>query len=229
MNGSLATGGRRPRSRPAREPDQGHSPSDADQPAADPVSVARSIGLDLLATAPRTRAQLGEAMKRRGVPDHAATEVLDRFTEVGLIDDAAFAVAWVTSRQAGRGLAPRALKNELRQRGVAEPLIAEAVAAIDPIDVQATAVDLVRRRARSSAGLPEAVRIRRLAALLARKGYPGDIALRAVREVLAEEPAAELASVHAFDGGGRPESDFERAIRADVEAGGGLLEGPFDE
>ncbi len=162
-------------------------PADPDDPPADPGSVARKIALDLLTDAPRTRAQLAGAMARRGVPDDIAAEVLDRFTDVGLIDDAAYAQAWVTSRQRTRGLAPRALAGELRQRGVAEPLIAEAVNAVDGDEMAATARALVRRKARSVAGLPREVKLRRLSGLLARKGYSGDVALRAVRDVLAEE------------------------------------------
>jgi len=149
------------------------------------MSVARSIGLDLLDASPKTRAQLADAMRRRGVPDDAATAVLDRFGEVGLVDDAAFADAWVTSRQAGRGLAPRALANELRQRGIPQELIAEALGRVDSDDVESAARELATRRARSSAGLPTAVRMRRLVAMLNRKGYSSELAVRVVREVLA--------------------------------------------
>jgi regulatory protein len=174
-------------------------PVDPAEPMADPTSVARSIGLDLLDAAPKTRAQLAEAMRKRGVPDDAANSVLDRFEEVGLVDDAAFANAWVTSRQAGRGLAPRALSNELRQRGIAEPLIAEAVGSVDSEDVEAAARDLVTRRARATAGMPTAVRMRRLVALLNRKGYSGELAVRVVREVLAVD-AEELAEIEGSSG-----------------------------
>jgi regulatory protein len=156
-------------------------------PPADPESVARKIALDLLSAAPRTRMQLADAMARRLVPDDVATQVLDRFTEVGLIDDVAFAEAWVTSRQSGRGLAPRALANELRKRGVADPVIADAVAAVPRDDVESAARTLVRRRANATIGLPTQARVRRLSGMLARKGYSGDVAIRAVRDVLAEE------------------------------------------
>ncbi|HEX7107482.1 MAG TPA: regulatory protein RecX [Acidothermaceae bacterium] len=165
----------------------GHRFEDPDDPPADPESVARRIALDLLTAAPRTRAQLAVAMAKRGVPDDVATQVLDRFTEVGLIDDAAFAAAWVRSRQPRRGLAPRALARELRDKGVAEPVVVEAIAAVDRDDVESTARTLARRKARASVGLPTEVRVRRLAGMLARKGYPSDVALRAVRDVLAEE------------------------------------------
>src|SRR3954451_24455118 len=101
----------------------GRHPLTSDDPEADPESVARTIGLRMLDGQPRTRAELATAMAKRGVPQGAATAVLDRFTEVGLLDDAAFAHAWVESRHRGRGLARRALANELHRKGV-EPEIA---------------------------------------------------------------------------------------------------------
>jgi regulatory protein len=198
-------------------------PVDPDEPMADPTSVARSIGLNLLDAAPKTRSQLAEAMRKRGVPDDAANEVLDRFEEVGLLDDAAFANAWVTSRQSGRGLAPRALSNELRQRGIPEPLIAQAVGSVNTEDVDATARDLVTRRARSTAGMPNAVRMRRLVAMLNRKGYSGELAVRVVREVLAVD-ADELADI---EGGGGGAVGVRRAGQSNV-VGGGHYEGPND-
>ena len=70
-------------------------------------------------------------LARRGVPDEVAERVLDRFGEVDLIDDAAYARAWVESRHSGRGLARRALAYELRQRGVADADAAEALEAVD--------------------------------------------------------------------------------------------------
>ena len=58
----------------------------------------------MLSVAPRTRTQLAAALRRRGIPADAAEAVLARFTDVGLIDDAAFARAWVESRHHSRGL-----------------------------------------------------------------------------------------------------------------------------
>ena len=221
MSGSF--GGRR--SAAGRRNDTGRpsEPVDPYEPMADPTSVARSIGLNLLDAAPKTRAQLAEAMRKRGVPDDAANEVLDRFEQVGLLDDAAFANAWVTSRQSGRGLAPRALGNELRQRGIAEPLIAEAVGSVDSDDVEAAARDLVTRRARTTAGMPNAVRMRRLVAMLNRKGYSGELAVRVVREVLAVD-ADELADI---EGGGGGAVGVRRAGPNHV-VGGGRHDGPND-
>jgi regulatory protein len=154
---------------------------------ADPESVARLICLRQLTAAPRTRAQLADTLRRRGVPDEAATAVLARFAEVGLIDDAMFASAWVESRHSGRGLGRRALAAELNQRGVDRCDIQAAVAQLSPETELATAQALVQRRLASTAGQPAAVRIRRLAGMLARKGYPAGLAYRVVREALEQE------------------------------------------
>ncbi len=150
----------------------------------DPYEEARAICLRLLSGAPRTRAQLAEGLRRRGVEDGIAESVLVRFAEVGLVDDAAFARAWVDSRHHGRGLARRALAHELRHRGVAEDLVSDAVDELDRDTEFATAVDLARRRLASLARHERAVRIRRTAALLARKGYPPGLAARALRTAL---------------------------------------------
>jgi len=164
--------------------------ADPDGPEADPVEVARLICLRQLEMAPRTRSQLATVLARRKVPGEAAEAVLDRFTEVGLIDDAAYAMAWVESRHRGRGLARRALSHELHQRGVDEPAAALALDTLDPDQELATARQLVARRLPSTARLEPAARLRRLSGMLARKGYPPAVALRVVREALGDEAAA---------------------------------------
>jgi regulatory protein len=157
------------------------------EPDADPVAVARQICLNQLEHAPRTRAELAAVLARRGVPDEAAAEVLGRLTEVGMIDDALFAEMWVTSRHRGRGLAGRALTQELRRKGVDDQVVQDAVQALAPEQELETARTLVARRLPATRGLPPDARVRRLAGLLARKGYPAGVAFRVVREALAEE------------------------------------------
>jgi regulatory protein len=162
---------------------------------ADPEQDARAICLRLLTGQPRTRAELATALAERGIPDEAATAVLDRFGEVGLIDDAAFAEAWVSGRHRGRGLARRALQQELHRRGVA---VETAHAALDTLDDETqedTARGLVRRRLAVTRGLAPDVRTRRLLGMLARKGYPAGVAARVVREEIRADlagPEGEL-------------------------------------
>ncbi|MFF9351799.1 recombination regulator RecX [Streptomyces sp. NPDC014734] len=153
----------------------------------DPVEQARNICLRLLTGTPRTRKQLADALRKREIPEEAAEEVLSRFEGVGLIDDAAFADAWVESRHHGRGLARRALVRELRTKGVDPAVIDEAVGQLDSEQEEATARDLVARKLRSTRGLDRDRRLRRLAGMLARKGYGEGMALRVVRQALEEE------------------------------------------
>jgi regulatory protein len=188
-----ARGGRGRRRRGFGEPpgDDGATPFPAragkEESPADPVERARAICLRLLTGTPRTRKQLADALRKREIPDEAAEEVLSRFEEVGLIDDGAFADAWVESRHHGRGLARRALARELRTKGVDAALIDEAVGRLDSEQEETTARELVARRLRTTRGLDRDKRIRRLAGMLARKGYPEGLALRVVRQALEEE------------------------------------------
>ena len=159
-------------------------PPDPADPDADPESVARTIALRMLERQPRTRLELERAMARRDVPPDVAAAVLDRFTEVGLIDDQAFAQAWVDSRHRGRGLARRALSAELRRRGVGESVLAEAVATVSDDDEHAAARALVERKLRTMSSQPRDVQMRRLVGMLGRKGFSSGLAMRVVRDVL---------------------------------------------
>jgi regulatory protein len=159
--------------RPSRRSRDGREAEVEDAPPQDPADVARQICLHQLEYAPRTRAELATVLAKKGIGPDVADEVLSRFTDVGLIDDASFAQQWVTSRHRGKGLAGRALSQELRRKGVDDETAADAVTAIDSEQERATARALVRR----------------LAGMLDRKGYSGGVAYAVVREALAEEGA----------------------------------------
>jgi regulatory protein len=154
---------------------------------ADPEGVARTIVLDSLTGQARTRKELADKLAKREVPDEVATELLDRFTEVGLIDDSAYARQWVESRHRSRGLAPRALAQELRRKGVGDEEAKEALEQIDEDDQRAAARALVDKKMRSMATLDRQVATRRLAGMLARKGYAAGLAFSVVREALGEQ------------------------------------------
>src|SRR2546421_7697564 len=122
------------------------APTDDRDVEPDPESVARTICLTLLTAAPRSRSELAAALRKRRVPDEVASHVLDRLTDVNLLDDTAYAAAYVESRHRGRGLAGPALRAELRRKGVDDATAATAVAALDPDVELATARALVTRR-----------------------------------------------------------------------------------
>ncbi|MBW8171695.1 recombination regulator RecX [Ornithinimicrobium sp. Arc0846-15] len=142
---------------------------------------------------PRTRHQLATKLADKGTPNDAAQSVLDRMTEVGLIDDEAFAHMFVRSQVDSRGLAPMALRHELRKKGVSDDLISLAVGEVEPDDQRATAQALVDKKLRAMHGLERVVQTRRLAGLLARKGYPAGLSYEVIREAIdALPPGASL-------------------------------------
>jgi regulatory protein len=145
--------------------------------------------LDSLTRSARTRGQLAELLKRKEVAEEVAETVLDRFTELGLIDDAAYAEAFTRSRHEHKGLGSRAIAFELRRRSVPDELVQEAVSVLDTEQEQSTASRLARERLARMSGLPREVQTRRLAGFLARKGYGGEVVGRAVREALANAQA----------------------------------------
>ncbi len=165
-------------------------------PEADHEKVARKILLDQLTGKARSRSELAAKLSSKHVPDEVARRLLDRFEEVGLVDDAAFAREWAQTRQASRGLARRALDAELRRKGVPPETIADALDELSGDSEVETARVLVRRKLRSLGSLDDAVKVRRLVGMLARKGYPPGTAYSVVREEMAgsgsETALAEL-------------------------------------
>ncbi len=159
-----------------------------EDPEPDPAEVARAIVLRQLTASPKSRSQLEDVLRRRNCPDDVAAGVLDRLEEVGLVDDEAYADMLVRSKQSGRGLARRALAHELRRKGVDPETAQGALERIEPDDERARARELVDKRLRSLHGLDATVQTRRLAGMLARKGYSSEVAMNVVREALAEAP-----------------------------------------
>lgn len=121
-------------------------------------------------------------MAKRFVPDEIIVEVLDRFEDVGLVDDTQFAALWVEGQQR-RMKSGRVLRQELRRKGVDDEVITEALELTpDDADYQA-ALTFATKRVRSMSGLEPAVRYRRLAGALARRGFAPGLCHRVVSEV----------------------------------------------
>lgn len=154
----------------------------------DPHAVARAIVLRQLTNSPKSRAQLEAALRKRNCPDDVAMAVLDRFQEVGLVDDTAYAEMLVRSKQTVRGLGRRGLAHELRRSGVDDQTADAVLAGLAPEDERERATELVAKKLRAMHGLDAAVQARRLAAMLARKGYSTEISMSVVRQAIDDAP-----------------------------------------
>jgi regulatory protein len=126
--------------------------------------------------------------EKRGYPDGISAKVLGRLTEVGLVDDAAFAEQWVQSRRANAGKGKRALAAELRTKGLDEDVIAVALDGLGTSVEHDRAVKLVQTRLRrENLDGDEAKVARRLAGMLARRGYSETLCFEVVKTEMALE------------------------------------------
>jgi len=144
--------------------------------------------LRLLTARARTRAELAGQLAKRGYPDDLSARVLDRLTDVGLLDDADFAEQWVHSRRANAGKGKRALAAELHTKGVDNDVITSVLGGINPAAERGRAEQLVRSKLRrEKLGDDDARVSRRLVAMLARRGFGQTMAYDVVSVELATE------------------------------------------
>jgi regulatory protein len=161
-------------------------PPSTSEPSRD--EQARALCLRLLTARARTRAELAGQLAKRGYPDDVSTRVLDRLSDVGLVDDAGFAEQWVHSRRANTGKGKRALAAELHTKGVDNDVITSVLGGINPAAERGRAEHLVRTRLRRENLSGDDARVsRRLVAMLARRGFDQTMAYDVVSAELAGE------------------------------------------
>ena len=141
----------------------------------------RNVLLYQLARSPKTAHQLRQILEKREIDAEIAESVIQRFIEVGLIDDKLFAETIVNSRRKFKGSSKSVIKRELVEKGVGQELIEDVVSEITPEDELATATDLAVRRIPRLAALERDVRQRRLHGYLARKGYSSNVVIAACK------------------------------------------------
>jgi regulatory protein len=150
----------------------------------DAERAATAQALRLISRRPRSAMELRQAWDRRGVTPEAQADALEHLRRTGQVDDAAFAATWIENRGAFRPRSVRALRSELRRKGIEESTI---ISAVDGLDESEAGYQAAQRFARQSAGLAEQEFYRRLGGQLARRGFDWDIIRAAVRRVWAEQ------------------------------------------
>lgn len=146
------------------------------------LETAREQALRLLTARPRTRVELTTALSRKGVDEAVASEVLDRLTAVGLVDDEAYARSYAEREACRKG--PRAVVDALQRRGISAVLARQVAFQGDPEAVRNAALAVGRAALPRWRGLERPVLERRLAGLLARRGYGSGLVHSIVRELL---------------------------------------------
>jgi regulatory protein len=144
---------------------------------------AKNVLLFQLSRSMKTRYQLANILKKREIPEEIANAVLDRFTEAQLIDDAAFARAFVNSRIAISGNSRSVISRELNQKGVSAEDAQEALSSIDQETEDQTAYSIAKKRYQQLSSLAPDVRKRRLMGFLMRRGFSSSLTSRILRDL----------------------------------------------
>lgn len=155
----------------------------------DALKAARSIVLRKLAAGPKTRHQLQVALSAAELPGDCVEQILDRFTELGLIDDAEFADMLIRSKLRSAHHSRRALRQDLAKVGICGETAEEALSAISDTDEEEAARAFVQKKIASMAGYDSHVIERRVIAGLGRRGFPSGLSIAIVREALRERDA----------------------------------------
>jgi regulatory protein len=159
-------------------------PDSEELSAVDANALARTIVLRKLAASAKSRAELEEILRKKNIPEEVIAAVLDRYTEVGLIDDQLYATIFAKSRHEYNGFAARAIGYQLANKGVQSADIDVALGEITPDVELARAIKLAEKKAKSISGLDTVKKLNRIVGMLARKGYSSMIAYQAAKHVL---------------------------------------------
>jgi len=139
----------------------------------DDREAAHAVAAAYIDHAPRTKAEVERRLERAGFDAAVIAAVIEEFAKVGLLDDRAFALAWVESRSRSRQLGRVRLEVELRRRGVAREDIEAALATLEGQDEMDRARSLARAFL-GSADIHDPKVRKRLAGYLLRRGHAWD-------------------------------------------------------
>jgi regulatory protein len=143
---------------------------------------ARNIVLRLLERGPKSSSELASALEKHEIPAEIANLVITRFTEVELIDDAAFAQQVVDASRRTKGLARSMVKRKLADKGLDREIINQVASEISDEDELAVATEVAIKRLSQLSKLEPEVRTRRLVGFLQRRGFGSGVVFAAIRE-----------------------------------------------
>ena len=152
------------------------------------ADAAKQVLLRRLSHAPRTRKELAKDLKDKDISDEAANVALDRFEEVGLINDQALASNYVSSQHERKGLGKNALRQQLRAKGISDDMALEAISQISDDQEFQAAFALACKKIRSLQRDDAKTQLRKIVGVLARKGYSSNLAFRVAKEVITDLP-----------------------------------------
>ncbi|MBI1801530.1 MAG: RecX family transcriptional regulator [Chloroflexi bacterium] len=151
--------------------------------ALDEAEEAYNKSLGFLSYRPRSRAELERYLKDKGVSEGARAQVLERLARLELVNDRSFAQYWVENRETFGPRGKRALRQELRQKGVSDEQVQEAIGSVDEPH---SAYEAGQKRAMRMASLDREIFYRRLSGFLQRRGFGYEVVKTTVARLWGE-------------------------------------------
>ena len=144
---------------------------------------AKGYALRLLKLRPRSTAELAAKMASKGYDAVLSVQVIDELTRLGLLDDEAFAKAWLQCRL-NKPMGFRRIAQELAEKGISKDSVRgywdEVKENYDELEVVRT---LVKKRARLYNNIDPLKRKKRVMDYLARRGFQLDIIMKVIKEI----------------------------------------------
>lgn len=163
----------------------------------DEVERAYERALNFLSYRPRSEAEVRRNLRQKNAENTVVEAVVERLTQAGLLNDQEFARYWVENRLQFNPRGARALRHELREKGVPTSIIADALA---DFDEEAAARKAAEAGARRLTHLESRDFRRRLGAHLARRGFSYAVIEPLVEEML---EAARCEALSDIESGGK--------------------------
>ena len=162
----------------------------AERAEIDDPSLVLSAALRFLEARPRSSAEVRRRLLTQGYRAELVEGCMERLLDLGLIDDAAFAQAWVESRDRARPRGERALRTELRRKGIDRQVVDDVLEgreAAHPDADAAAAARILERHAHALARVADPrARRQRAYALLARSGFDSDTVVEAINALVGQ-------------------------------------------
>lgn len=146
---------------------------------------AQDIALHYLGYQMRTQAQVRKKLEDKGFAEPVVERVLAFLCKYGYCDDMAYAKSYIRQCQKLRPKGTYVLKMELRQRGVAQDIVEQAMQEAEICEAEDAAY-WIRKKVKGNINALEEKEKRRLYGFLQRKGYRWDVIAEAIR-LLQEE------------------------------------------
>jgi regulatory protein len=159
----------------------------------DEHEIAYQKALHFLSYRPRSSAEVRQNLSKRGIAEALIEETLNRLQSNGLVDDQAFARAWVENRNTFRPRGKPALRMELRRKGLSDEIVQSVLDT--QVNEAALALTTARKYARRLAGLEWPEFRQKLSGFLARRGFSYTTLAPVVSEVWKETQTADAGSI----------------------------------